>query len=58
MRPAKTPTEVSMDTFGKGSDLLSARLIAVTGLITVLASIGLGPFVVVLVCVALIFLLK
>ncbi|MDM7055793.1 hypothetical protein [Klebsiella variicola] len=47
-----------MDTFGKGSDLLSARLIAVTGLITVLASIGLGPFVVVLVCVALIFLLK
>lgn len=55
MRPAKTPTEVSMDTFGKDSDLLSARVIAVTGLITVLANIGLGPFVAVIVCVALIF---
>lgn len=42
----------------KGSDLLSARVIAISGLITVLGNIGLGPLAVVLVCIALVFLLK
>lgn len=47
-----------MDTLIKGSDLLSARVIAITGLIAVLGNIGLGPLAIVLVCIALVYMLK
>ncbi len=47
-----------MDQFIKGSDLLSARVIAITGLIIALGNIGLGPIAAVLVCIALVCILK
>ncbi|CAM8326313.1 hypothetical protein ESCOMA059M_09800 [Escherichia coli] len=47
-----------MDTLRKGSDLLSARVIAVTGLIAALGNLGLCPIAVVLVCIALVIMLK
>ncbi|EKJ7337490.1 MULTISPECIES: hypothetical protein [Klebsiella] len=47
-----------MDTFEKGSDLLSKRIIAVTGLILALGSIGLSPIAVVPICLVMVFLLR
>lgn len=47
-----------MNQYIKGSDLLSARVIAITGLIMALGNIGLGPLAAVLVCIAIVFILK
>ncbi len=47
-----------MNQYIKGSDLLSARVIAITGLIIALGNIGLGPLAVVTACMVLIYMLK
>jgi len=47
-----------MNTFEKGSDLLSKRIFAVSGLIMALANTGLSPLLVIPVSVALVYMLR
>ncbi|VTT26679.1 Uncharacterised protein [Klebsiella pneumoniae] len=47
-----------MDTHLKGSDLLSKRMLALSSLLMVLSNIGLSPFVVVIISVALVYILR
>lgn len=47
-----------MNTFEKGSDLLSKRIVAMSGLIMALANTGVHPLLVVPVSVALVFVLR
>ncbi|HDT4029668.1 TPA: hypothetical protein QHP66_001584 [Klebsiella aerogenes] len=47
-----------MDTVEKGSDLLSKRIYAMSGLIMALASSGLNASLVILVSIVLVFLLR
>lgn len=47
-----------MDTVEKGSDLLSKRICAMSGLILALASVGLHAYLVVPVSIALVFMLR
>lgn len=47
-----------MDTIEKGSDLLSKRICAMSGLILALASVGLHAYLVILVSIALVLLLR
>ncbi len=47
-----------MDTFEKGSDLLSKRICAMSGLIMALATIGLHPLLVIPISVVLVALLR
>ena len=47
-----------MDTIEKGSDLLSKRIYAMSGLIVALANIGLHPLLVIPISIVLVFLLR
>ena len=47
-----------MKTIEKGSDLLSKRICAMSGLIMALANIGIPPLLVIPVSVALVFMLR
>nr|WP_314422730.1 hypothetical protein [uncultured Erwinia sp.] len=47
-----------MDTYEKGSDLLSKRIYAMSGLIMALANIGLHPILVIPVSAALVYFLR
>lgn len=47
-----------METIKKGSDLLSKRLIAMSGLIMALSNIGFPPISVVAVSIILVFILR
>ncbi|EBU5215826.1 hypothetical protein C0K24_18630 [Salmonella enterica] len=47
-----------MDTVEKGSDLLSKRICAMSGLILALASVGLHAYLVIPVSIALVFMLR
>ncbi len=42
----------------KGSDLLSTRMIALSGLLMTLSNIGLSPFIAVLLGMALVYILR
>jgi len=42
----------------KGSDLLSKRMFALSGLLMALSNIGLSPFIVVPVSIALVYILR
>jgi len=56
--PLRQPLGVSMNTFEKGSDLLSKRICAMSGLIMALANIGLHPLLVIPISVVLVALLR
>lgn len=47
-----------MNTFEKGSDLLSKRIVAMSGLIMALTNTGVSPLLVVPVSFALVFVLR
>lgn len=47
-----------MNTFKKGSDLLSKRIIAMSGLIMALANAGLSPLFVIPVSIVLVYMLR
>lgn len=50
--------EVIMTNSIKGSDLLSKRMVALSGLLITLSNIGLSPFVVVPVSIAFVYILR
>ncbi len=58
MRRQKPLMEVSMTNSIKGSDLLSKRMLALSGLLMTLSNIGLSPFVALPVSVALVYVLR
>lgn len=47
-----------MNTIKKGSDLLSKRICAMSGLIMVLSNIGLSPLLVIPISMVLVFMLR
>ena len=58
MRRQEPLMEVSMTNSIKGSDLLSKRMLALSGLLMTLSNIGLSPFVALPVSVALVYVLR
>jgi len=56
--PFRQPLGVSMNTFEKGSDLLSKRIYAMSSLIVALANIGLHPLLVIPVSAAIVLFLR
>lgn len=58
MRRQEPIIEVSMTNSIKGSDLLSKRMLALSGLLMTLSNIGLSPFVAVPVSIALVYVLR
>ena len=58
MRRQEPLMEVIMTNSIKGSDLLSKRMLALSGLLMTLSNIGLSPFVAVPVSIALVYILR